>query len=253
MNYINGTIIAPTYPFVERVIFSTEIISFGSLKKADVGSPTRYDTQSNIPNPSYIIKEDVSKETIVSEENLREQRRGKFESALRKYSIHYDSVGSSARTAVKNFFISRKGRYNNFTIQETEISPYTQYSFFGGSLTTVNFDSDTLTIEMVKPGLFDISVPIIESYNSIRIPKNLYSTHEFVLTYSTDDLSSLISFFETNALGRDVIFNFNPYSMVSTYLENQTYTVRFDNDTFERSIVQVGQDTVQVILKEVVT
>lgn len=253
MDYINGTIIAPIYPFVERVIFSTEIINFGSLKKADVGSPTRYDTQSSVPNPSYIIKEDISKETLVSEDNLREQRRGKFEASVRKYVLHYDSVSSSARTAVKNFFISRKGRYNNFTIQEEEVSPYTQYSFFGGSLTTVNFDSDILNIEMVKPGRFNIEIPIVESYNSVRIPKQLYSTHEFVLTYSVEDLSDLISFFEDSAVGRDVIFNFNPYNMVSTYLENLSYTVRFDSDTFERSILQVGQDTVQVILKEVVT
>ena len=256
MNYLNnaGIEISPVYPFVEKIKFYTEVIQLNSLKQADVGSLVRFDTQSNMPLPSYSIIETINRDVFVSEnENVREQRRPKYEASLRKYKLHFDNINTTAASAVMNFFINRKGRFNNFSIQETEVSPYTEYSLFEGNLTTVNFDSDILTNSMVSPGKFTIVIPIIESSNSIRVPTQLNPYREFTINYSTDDLTSLINFFEDNAIGKDIIFNFNPYNMISVYLSNTTYTVRIDIDSFEREIKQINEDTVSIILKEVVT
>ena len=255
MNYLNnsGIAIEPIYPFVERIKFNTEVITLNSLKQATVGSLTRFDTQSNMPLPSYSLMESISRDVIVSEDNLREQRRPRREASLRRYRLHFDAISSTQSSAVVTFFLNRKGRFNNFSIQETEISPYTEYALFEGALTTVNFDSDELLVSLINPGRFSIEIPIVESFNSIRIPKQFNASREFTINYSTEDLTSLINFFEDNAIGKDVIFDFNPYNMISAYLSNTTYTVRFDIESFEREVKQINQDTVSVKLKEVIT
>ena len=124
---------------------------------------------------------------------------------------------------------------------------------FEGAITTVNFDSDILEIVMIAPGRFSIEVAIIEAHNCLRFQKQFTTNHEFSLNYSVADLTDLITFFEDTVVGKDIIFNFNPYSMVSNYLENTTYTVRFNTESFEREIKQIEEDTVSVILKEVIT
>lgn len=256
MNYLNnaGIAIAPVYPFIEKIKFYTEVISLSSLKQANVGSLARFDTQSNMPLPSYSIIESIIRDVIVSEnENLREQRRPRFETSLRRYKLHFDSIATTAASAVITFFINRKGRFNNFSIQETEVSPYTEYSLFEGNLTTVNFDSDILINTMVSPGRFTIDIPIVEASNSIRIPTQLNPYREFTINYSTEDLTNLINFFEDNAVGKDIVFDFNPYNMISAYLANTTYTVRIDIESFEREIRQINQDMVSITLKEVIT
>jgi len=245
----------PSYPILEKIIFSTTVIPLSTLKQAAYGSLTRMDTQSNMPIPFYSINESISREVISSSEidNLREQRRTRFEAALRKYALHFDNINSDQRTAIKTFFVNRKGRFNNFSLQYAEASPYTEYSMFGGDITTVNFDSDELEISMIAPGRFSVEIPIIEAYNSIRFPKRFTTAHEFLLSYSVDDLTNLITFFEDTVTGKDIIFNFNPYSMISNYLENTTYTVRFDMESFERQIKQIEEDMVSISLKEVIT
>ena len=247
--------IKPSYPIVERVLFSTEVISLNSLKQAAYGSLVRMDTQTNMPKPFYNIKESILKNTITSEEidNLREQRRPRYEAALRRYPLHFDNVNADERTAIKAFFTNRKGRFNNFSVQYAEASPYTEFSMFEGAITTVNFDSDMLEISMITPGRFSIEIPIVEASNSLRFQKQFTTAHEFSLNYSVEDLTDLITFFEDTASGKDIIFNFNPYSMVSNYLENTTYTVRFDMETFDRDIKQIEQDMVSVNLKGVIT
>lgn len=256
MNYLNnaGIAIYPVFPFVEKIKFYTEIIELSSLKQASVGSLVRFDTQSNMPLPSYSILESIARDVIVSEnDNVREQRRTRFEASLRRYKLHFDSIAATAASAVTTFFVNRKGKFNNFSIQETEASPYTEYSLFEGNLTTVNFDSDILVNSMVSPGRFTVDIPIIESSNSIRIPLQLNPYREFIINYSTEDLTDLINFFEDNAVGKDVIFDFNPYNMISSYLSNTTYTVRIDIELFEREIRQINQDMVSIILREVIT
>lgn len=256
MNYLNnaGIALTPIYPFIEKIKFYTEVIALSSLKQADIGTPVRFDTQSNMPLPSYSIVESIIRDVIVSENNnVREQRRPRFETSLRRYKLHFDAITATAASAVKTFFVNRKGRFNNFSIQETEISPYTEYSLFEGNLTTVNFDSDILVNSMVSPGRFTVDIPIIESSNSIRIPLQLNPYREFIINYSTEDLTDIINFFEDNAVGKDVIFDFNPYNMISSYLSNTTYTVRIDIELFEREIRQINQDMVSIILKEVIT
>ena len=247
--------IKPSYPIVERVVFSTEVISLNSLKQAAYGSLVRMDTQTNMPKPFYEIKESILKNTITSEgiSNLREQRRPRYEAALRRYPLHFDNVSSDERTAIKTFFTNRKGRFNNFSVQYAEASPYTEFSMFEGGITTVNFDSDILEISMIAPGRFSIEVPIVEASNSLRFKKQFTGAHEFSLNYSVEDLTDLITFFEDTVAGKDIIFNFNPYSMVSNYLENTTYTVRFDMVSFEREIKQIEEDMVSINLKEVIT
>lgn len=252
-DYISS--IKPSFPIIERVIFSTEVIPLSSLKQAAYGSLIRMDTQTNMPKPFYSIKESIFKDTITSEgiNNLREQRRPRYEAALRRYPLHFDNVSADERTAIKTFFVNRKGRYNNFSVQYAEVAPYTEFSMFEGAITTVNFDSDALEISMIAPGRFSIESSIIESSNSLRFPKQFTTAHEFLLRYTAEDLTDLIAFFEDTAIGKDVIFNFNPYSMVSNYLENTTYTVRFDMESFERNIKQIEEDTVSIDLKEVIT
>ena len=247
--------IKPSYPIIERVIFSTEVISLNSLKQAAYGSLVRMDTQTNMPKPFYNIKESILKNTITSEgiDNLREQRRPRYEAALRRYPLHFDNVSTDERTAIKTFFTNRKGRFNNFSVQYAEASPYTEFSMFEGAITTVNFDSDILEIVMIAPGRFSIEVSIVEASNSLRFQKQFTTAHEFSLNYSVEDLTDLITFFEDTVVGKDIIFNFNPYSMISNYLENTTYTVRFDMESFERNIKQIEEDMVSVNLKEVIT
>ena len=251
-DYISS--IKPSYPIVERIIFSTEIISLNSLKQAAHGSLVRMDTQTNMHKPFYGIKESILKDTITSEgiDNLREQRRPRYEVALRRYPLHFDNVNTDERTAIKTFFTNRKGRFNNFSVQYVEASPYTEFSMFEGAVTTVNFDSDILEIAMIAPGRFSIEVPIVEASNSLRFRKQFAVAHEFSLNYSVEDLTDLITFFEDTVVGKDIIFNFNPYSMLSNYLENATYTVRFDMDSFERNIKQIEEDMVSINLKEVI-
>ena len=252
-DFINS--IKPSYPIIERVIFSTEVIPLNSLKQAAYGSLVRMDTQANMPKPFYETKESILKATITSEGmgNLREQRRPRYEVSLRRYPLHFDNVNTDERTAIKTFFTNRKGRFNNFSVQYAEAAPYTEFSMFEGAITTVNFDSDILEIAMIAPGRFSIEVPIVEASNSLRFKKQFVGAHEFSLNYSVEDLTDLITFFEDTVAGKDIIFNFNPYSMVSNYLENTTYTVRFDMDSFERNIKQIEEDMVSVNLKEVVT
>jgi hypothetical protein len=255
MYFLNSPtlVIAATYPFIEKIKFDTEVIELNSLKQAAVGSLSRFDTFINMPSPSYSIMESITRDIIVSgNDNLREQRKPRYEASLRRYKLHFDAISYTQADALKYFFIARKGRYNNFYIQKTENSPYTSYSLFEGNLTVVNFDSDVLTISMNGPGRFFADIPIVESYNSIRIPKQLNPIREFTINYAIENLSTLIDFFENHAVGKNEVFTFNPYSMVSHYLDNTNYIVRFDIDSFEREIRQINEDTVSVVLKEVV-
>ena len=247
--------IKPSYPIIEKVIFSTEVILLSSLKQAAYGSLVRMDTQANMPKPFYGIDESILKNTITSEriDNLREQRRPRYEAALRRYSLHFDNVSVDERAAIKTFFTNRKGRFNNFSVQYAEVSPYTEFSMFEGAITTVNFDSDILEISMITPGRFFIETSIVEASNSLRFQRQFTAAHDFSLTYSVEDLTDLITFFEDTAVGKDIIFNFNPYSMISNYLENITYTVRFNMESFERNIKQIEEDMVSIDLKEVIT
>ncbi len=66
--------------------------------------------------PDFVVDENVQYKTIVSEfENGTEQRRRKWSTPLRKWSLKFHNKTQSELNAIKSFFTSKYGAYASFT------------------------------------------------------------------------------------------------------------------------------------------
>ena len=96
-------------------------------------------------NPKY-------KTQISAYENGVEQRRQKWAAGLTEWQLVYRNRASSDLSTLQTVFDNAKGSYTAFTWDEP----------IAGATKTVRFKEDSLTIEYVAYGIYNISFNLIE-------------------------------------------------------------------------------------------
>ena len=117
--------IKPEYPITEKISFNTEVIEQNSLFHAPVGTPAKFNTYTYnsvlMPAPQFPIEETTKRETLISQLNPFEQRRSRHEAPVLSYMLAWQHITDSERATLLNFFLSRKGKFDNFYIQYPKI------------------------------------------------------------------------------------------------------------------------------------
>lgn len=232
----------PIFPLIQEIAFDTEVIAQDSLFHASFGSPASF--QSTCPAPRHPVQEITNRKTFVSDNinNPREQRRNPYETHELGYVLNWNNLVNAQISALINFFIARKGRFQNFNIQ---------YSYlFGGANTLVRFNSDILRISLDSYGRFSVSVEIARSINGRYIPNWNNPRRKFSLIYDKSDLSDLKTFFQNTALGRYTNYTFDLSQLASNL--SGSYNVRFNSDEYLERWEHDNQYLVEVELLQVI-
>ena len=214
----------PAYPIIEEIVFNTEIIKLSSLFHAEIGTAANW--QDTCPSPRHPVQELTRRKTLVSDniDNLAEKRRVEYETEITGYTFDLWNMTQTQRDNAVNFFIARKGIFDNFKIN---------YSYlFDNVSTLVRFDIDTLRLSLDSYKRYSTTVTILRSLNYCYISKNATPRRKWTLKYNREtSLSTLKTFYTGTGVGRSASFTFNPNS-VANYLENTNYTVRFGSDDY---------------------
>ena len=243
-NYIYS--IKTEYPVTERISFNTEIIGQDSLFHAPVGSPAQFNTYTYsgtlMPAPQFPIEETTERETLVSRLNPFEQRRSRHEAPVLSYMLSWQHITHEERNTLVNFFLLRKGKFDNFYIQYPTI--------FGNVNTLVRFNSDTLEIRLNTFKLYSASIEVRRAVNGRYIQQQINPRREFVLPYKDSDLAALKTWLNDTAIGRYTAFTLDT-SRIESYLAG-TYTCRLKNDEFAESYVGISEKTIEIELIETI-
>lgn len=232
----------PIFPLVEEITFDTEAIEQDSLFHASIGSPVSF--QTTCPAPRYPVHEVLTRKTFVSDNinNPKEQRRNPYETHIVGYVLNWNNLINTQINALINFFVARKGRFQNFNIQ---------YSYlFNNVSTLVRFNSDTLRISLDSYGRFSASIEIGRAINGRYVARRTNPRRKFLLTYDNSDLSALKTFFQNTALGRYTNYTFDLSQLASNL--SGSYNVRFNSDEYLERWEHDNQFMVEVELLEVV-
>ena len=103
--------------------------------------------------PDFVVDENVQYKTLVSEfENGTEQRRRKWSTPLRKWSLRFHNRTQSELNAIKSFFISKYGSLRAFTW--TNPNDGVEY--------VVRFVEDSFKFSLKAYHLYDLEFDLIE-------------------------------------------------------------------------------------------
>lgn len=232
----------PNYPIVEEITFDTDEIGQDSLFHASIGSPASF--QTTCPAPLHPVREITARKTFVSDNinNPREQRRNPYETHTIGYGLSWNNLVASQINALINFFVARKGRFQNFNIQ---------YSYlFGNVSTLVRFNADLLKITLDSYGRFSANIEIMRAVNGRYVSKLTNPRRKFLLAYDLSNLSALKTFFQDTALGRYTNYTFD-LSQLSSSLSG-SYNVRFNSDEYLERWEHDNQFMAEVELIEVI-
>lgn len=214
----------PAFPFVEEIVFHTDIIKLSSLLHAEIGTAASWNT--TCPAPKHPVQELTRRKTLVSDDidNLKEKRRVEYEVETIGYTFALSNMTQTQRDNLVTFFNARKGMFDNFKIN---------YSYlFNNAITLVRFDMDTLKISLDSYKRYSTTITIMRSLNHRYIARRATPRRKWTLRYDREtSLSDLKTFYTDTAKGRSESFTFNP-SQIASYLENTNYTVRFDSDDY---------------------
>lgn len=214
----------PAFPFVEEIVFHTDIIKLSSLFHAEIGTAASWNT--TCPAPKHPVHELTRRKTLVSDDidNVYEKRRVEHEVETIGYTFTLPNLTQAQRDALVTFFTARKGMFDNFKIN---------YSYlFNNVETLVRFDMDTLKISLDSYKRYSAIITIMRALNHRYIARWATPRRKWTLRYDREtSLSDLKTFYTDTAKGRSESFTFNP-SQIASYLENTNYTVRFDSDDY---------------------
>ena len=100
-----------------------------------------------------VVEEEIQFDTLISEaENGYEQRRYRRQSSLRRFKLYFDNRVGSEMEDVRDFFISKKGAYSDFTWENPNDS--TEY--------TVRFEDDTLKMKRIAFNIYSFQIAFRE-------------------------------------------------------------------------------------------
>ncbi len=242
-NYIYS--IKPEYPVTERISFNTESIEQDSLFHAPVGTPAQFNTYTYsgtlMPAPQFPIEETTKRETLVSQLNPFEQRRSRHEAPALSYMLSWQHMTHEERNTLVDFFLSRKGKFDNFYIQYPKL--------FAGVNTLVRFNADTLEISLDSYKLYSANIEIRRAVNGRYIQQQINPRREFIFPYKESDLAALKTWLNDTAIGRYTAFTLD-MSQIESYLAG-TYTCRLKNDEFTERYAGISEKTIEVELIEV--
>lgn len=103
--------------------------------------------------PDFVIEETVEYKTLVSEfENGAQQRRRKWESPIRNWTLRFRTRTLPEMNAVRDFFISKYGSFAGFTW--TNPNDSVEY--------TVRFSDDSFKFSMKSYQLYDFELNLQE-------------------------------------------------------------------------------------------
>lgn len=237
--------IKPEYPITEKISFNTEIIEQDSLFHAPVGSPAQFNTYTYnstiMPTPQFPIEETTKRETLISQLNPFEQRRSRHEAPVSSYMLSWKHLIPGERDTLVNFFLARKGKFDNFYIQYPTI--------FGGANTLVRFNADTLEIRLDSFKLYSASIEIKRAVNGRYIQQQINPRREFIFPYKEGDLDALKTWLNDTAIGRYAVFTLD-MSQIESY-RTDSYTCRLKNDEFTERYTGIHEKTIEVELIEV--
>ena len=105
----------------------------------------------------HVLDETINANTLVSQfENGAEQRRQKWSNNRRQFKLLFRNRISTEMEAVRDFFISKKGKFTSFTwdrpATDTEVA--TEYD--------VRFDEDSFVVSQNRFNNFDFDLTLIE-------------------------------------------------------------------------------------------
>lgn len=236
--------IKPEYPLTERISFKTEIIGQDSLFHAPVGTPAQFNTYTYnsvlMPTPQFPIEETTKRETLVSRLNPFEQRRSRHEAPVLSYMLSWRHLTHEERNTLVNFFLSRKGRFDNFYIQYPTI--------FGNVSTLVRFNADTLEVRLDSYKMYSASIEIGRAVNGRYIQQQINPLREFIFPYKESDLNALKTWLNDTAVGRYTAFTLD-VSQIESYMSG-SYTCRLKNDEFTERYVGIHEKIIEVELIE---
>ena len=242
-NYIYSP--KPEYPITERVSFNTEVIKQDSLFHAPVGSPAQFNTYTYsgtlMPAPQFPIEETTKRETLISQLNPFEQRRSRHEAPVLSYMLSWKHLTHEERNTLVNFFLLRKGKFDNFYVQYPTI--------FGNVNTLVRFNADTLEIRLDSYKMYSASIEVGRSVNGRYIQQQINPRREFIFPYKESDLAALKTWLNDTAIGRYTAFTLD-ISQIESYATG-TYTCRLKNDEFMERYSGINEKTIEVELIEV--
>ena len=242
-NYIYS--IKPEYPVIEKILFNTEIIELDSLFHAPVGSPAQFNTYTYnsvlMPAPQFPIEETTKRETLISQLNPFEQRRSRHEAPVSSYMLSWQHLTHEERNTLVNFFLLRKGKFDNFYIQYPTI--------YGGGNTLVRFNADQLELKLDSYKLYSASIEIKRAVNGRYIQQQINPRREFIFPYKEADLDALKTWLKDTAIGRYTAFTLD-ISQIESYATG-TYSCRLKNDEFTERYTGIHEKIIEVELIEV--
>mgnify|MGYP001559890142 CR=1 FL=1 len=235
----------PEYPIVEKISFNTEVIEQDSLFHAPVGSPAQFNTYTYnsvlMPAPQFPIEETTKRETLISQLNPFEQRRSRHEAPVLSNMLSWQHITHEERNTLVDFFLSRKGKFDNFYIQYPTL--------FAGVNTLVRFNADTLESSLDSYKLYSASIEIRRAVNGRYIQQQINPRREFIFPYKESDLAALKTWLNDTAVGRYTAFTLD-MSQIASYLSG-SYTCRLKNDEFTERYTGVQEKIIEVELIEV--
>ena len=156
--------------------------------------------------------------------------------------LAWQHITDSERATLLNFFLSRKGKFDNFYIQYPKI--------FGNANTLVRFNADTLEVRLDSYKLYSASIEIRRAVNGRYIQNQINPRREFVFPYKEGDLDALKTWLNDTAIGRYAAFTLD-MSQIESY-RTDSYTCRMKNDDFSERYVGVQEKTIEVELIETI-
>lgn len=218
--------IKPEFPVKETISFLTDVVEFDSLAYSPVGTPARFDAYTYngtlMPAPQFPIEETTSRESLISglQDKKYEQRRVRHEKYIRSYMLHFDLITHEERNTLVNFFINRKGKYDNFKI----LYP----TMFDGSETLVRFNADTLEIVLKNCRIYEISIEVRQAVSGQYTPRWAGARREFRFPYKDSTLATLKTWVNDTAKGRSESFSLDASQVIPYW--SGTYTCRLKED-----------------------
>lgn len=240
--------IKPEFPITERISFLTDIVEFDSLSHVAVGTPAQFNTYSYngtaMPAPQFPIEETTLRESLVSglQDKKYEQRRVRHETNVRSYVLNFELITQEEKETLVNFFLARKGKYDNFNIQYPTL--------FDNANALVRFNEDTLEVRLISHRIWSASIEVKQAVNGQYTARYAVARREFVFPYKDSSLSALKTWLKDTAAGRSVSFALD-LSQVLSYLSG-SYTCRLKSDDFVENYSGVSEKTIDVELIETV-
>lgn len=240
--------IKPEYPVEETISFLTDAVEFDSLAHIAVGTPAQFNTYTYngklMPTPQFPIEETTSRESLISDlqDKKFEQRRVRHETNVKSYNLNFDLITHEEKETLVNFFLARKGRYDNFNIQYP--------TMFDNANTLVRFNADTLEVRLISHRIWTASIEVKQAVNGQYSNKYAGARREFVFPYKDSSLSTLKTWLKDTAVGRSASFTLD-LSQILSYLSG-SYTCRLKSDDFLENYSGINDKTIDVELIETV-